>query len=512
MDTPIVTDLSSRLSEAQHELTRRSRGRSALPRVTMGLRHLHALLTTDRQSSSSGRDSVLSGRWEVQDRVGKGAFSEVFSVRDTCGQGKTYAMKVYPMRYHLLGVREEIILRYLSRYDWGESSSFLSCYGGIVHSDHFYLRLELMAANLYQFISQPPNSSRIIRPIVKRKEDMRANDSFHYRSEFDTRKIQIIALSLLTGLSYMHSEGLIHADIKPENIYLQFDENFILDPKQLRRLNEIPDSFKIKIGDFSNSFHTSEVKFEQSVDYEVQSLPYRAPEVLFGCPFGVQIDVWSVGIILLELCLHRLLFQAEDRGHMIELIGRLLGFPPLKRFAGGRFYNGLLSFYPELRREYSFRESCQRIHKLLVDLYVEVPRHLVSFLASLLMPNPDDRMSALSALQHSFLVPVVGLSLRSVLMAAGGRAPSQDRVVAASISALRYAHRTASVEAEAKSPEVKVVMYSMSIPTGLIFNQKEPPPVKSSRSDAGLLRRMVDSFGEAEDQEESGDPRKRPRA
>jgi serine/threonine protein kinase len=38
-------------------------------------------------------------------------------------------------------------------------------------------------------------------------------------------------------------------------------------------------------------------------DFEVQSLCYRAPEVLLGRPFGAPIDMWSLGCVLAELSL-----------------------------------------------------------------------------------------------------------------------------------------------------------------------------------------------------------------
>ena len=35
--------------------------------------------------------------------------------------------------------------------------------------------------------------------------------------------------------------------------------------------------------------------------FNIQSLPYRAPEVLMGRPFSFAIDMWSLGVVLLEV-------------------------------------------------------------------------------------------------------------------------------------------------------------------------------------------------------------------
>ena len=434
-----------------------------LHRATLQLRLVFALLSKGALRPSSEEEPLIADRWEVRRRIGKGAFAEVLEVRDVCSPGKTFALKVYPGQYHLLAVREATILQHLARYESTDHqrSYFLRCYDGFCSQDLFYLRLELMSVNLYQFISCTNSSSTaptLLRPIVRRKEDVSQKEAFPYlKSHLETLKLQSIALSLLTGLAFMHHEGVIHADIKPENIYLQFEKEISVDPKQLHKLKELPGILSVKIADFSNSFHTSELKFGQSIDYEVQSLPYRAPEVLFGCPFGVQIDVWSVGVLLLELCLHRVLFQVEDRGGLVAQIGKYLGYPPLRRFAGGKFYNGLLSFYPELHRESSFQETCQGVEALLLELYVELPRHLVSFLATLLSFNPDERSSALAALQHPFLGPVMGLPLRSILRVAGSTLRSQaDAAAAGSLSELRDAKIPEATGVLERSPGMKV--------------------------------------------------------
>jgi serine/threonine protein kinase len=38
-----------------------------------------------------------------------------------------------------------------------------------------------------------------------------------------------------------------------------------------------------------------------SGDFDVQTPGYRAPEALLRCSFGANIDVWSIGVVLVEL-------------------------------------------------------------------------------------------------------------------------------------------------------------------------------------------------------------------
>ena len=47
--------------------------------------------------------------------------------------------------------------------------------------------------------------------------------------------------------------------------------------------------------------------------FEVVTLGYRAPELLYGRAFGTPIDMWSLGVTLAELYLGRSLWQARGR-------------------------------------------------------------------------------------------------------------------------------------------------------------------------------------------------------
>lgn len=44
-------------------------------------------------------------------------------------------------------------------------------------------------------------------------------------------------------------------------------------------------------------------------NFNVQSVGYRSPEILFGLPFDNKIDIWSIGCIILELILGKEIFS-----------------------------------------------------------------------------------------------------------------------------------------------------------------------------------------------------------
>ena len=90
---------------------------------------------------------------------------------------------------------------------------------------------------------------------------------------------QKVARQCLEGLKFLHRLGIIHCDIKPENILI----------KSYRRC-------KIKIIDLGSSCFRAD-----NLGFYVQSRSYRAPEVIVGLPYDEKIDIWSLGCVLAEL-------------------------------------------------------------------------------------------------------------------------------------------------------------------------------------------------------------------
>lgn len=181
---------------------------------------------------------------------------------------------------------------------------------------------------------------------------------------------QFFTYQILRGLKYIHSAGVLHRDLKPSNIL-------------------IDDNCDLKICDFG----LSREQDHQMTGY-IATRHYRAPEVmLIWQRYTYAVDIWSVGCVLAEMLLGRVLLPGENHVHQFTLITELLGKPP--KAVMERIYNKNtlkhVESLPELQH-CSFTSLFQNFHPQIIDL-----------LENLLCLDPEKRASAASALLHPFM-------------------------------------------------------------------------------------------------------------
>ncbi|KAG1740743.1 kinase-like domain-containing protein [Suillus paluster] len=104
--------------------------------------------------------------------------------------------------------------------------------------------------------------------------------------EFSFENAPRLSTQMALGINALHSMGIIHRDIKPDNIL-------------------IDSHYNVKIADFGVS-HLHGMPLEPGEGYMlvyVGSPAYMAPEVMFnkGDKYGCTVDWWSFGCILYEL-------------------------------------------------------------------------------------------------------------------------------------------------------------------------------------------------------------------
>lgn len=202
----------------------------------------------------------MTNTYEVLEFLGRGTFGQVVKCWKR-GTNEIVAIKILKNHpsYARQGQIEVSILARLST-ESADDYNFVRAYECFQHKNHTCLVFEMLEQNLYDFLKQnkfSPLPLKYIRPILQQ---------------------------VATALMKLKSLGLIHADLKPENIML-------VDPSR--------QPYRVKVIDFGSASHVSKAVCSTYL----QSRYYRAPEIILGLPFCEAIDMWSLGCVIAELFL-----------------------------------------------------------------------------------------------------------------------------------------------------------------------------------------------------------------
>ena len=174
-----------------------------------------------------------------------------------CGDketGQYYAVKVVDI--HKLTVREFHMLGYeLNILKTLCHNNVVKCVEIIESSEYVHIVMEhINGGELYEYL--------------KKK---------NYFSEFETC---YIVYYLLLGIEYFHSIGIMHRDLKPNNILIEVDQETNL-------------ISNVKITDFGLSCPCLNPLFESC-----GTPAYVAPEILRREKYGSSVDMWGLGVII----------------------------------------------------------------------------------------------------------------------------------------------------------------------------------------------------------------------
>lgn len=130
---------------------------------------------------------------------------------------------------------------------------------------------------------------------------------YHMRTGkgFTLQRVRFYLAQIALSISYIHSQGYIHRDIKPDNILLDSEGN-------------------CHLTDFNLSDRISE---EKELRNFAGTRPYIAPEIYLKEPYGKEVDWWSLGVVVYELIFDELPFVGT-KSQMRNLVTReKLSFP-----------------------------------------------------------------------------------------------------------------------------------------------------------------------------------------
>nr|CAD7200021.1 unnamed protein product [Timema douglasi] len=116
---------------------------------------------------------------------------------------------------------------------------------------------------------------------------------------------------LVDGVEYCHERGVVHRDIKCDNLLMDIDYNIKLSDFGFARGHMKP---KIGVSPLSDTF--------------CGSYAYASPEILRQVPYQPQLaDIWSMGVVLYAIVFGRLPFDDTNYNHLLKQVQAKVQFP-----------------------------------------------------------------------------------------------------------------------------------------------------------------------------------------
>ncbi|KAL3977169.1 vomeronasal 2 receptor [Sarotherodon galilaeus] len=259
-------------------------------------------MASDSESSSSSYDSVEALRiytliksetckYMVKSLLGEGSFGRVVQCvkLDTF---ETVAVKVAKRECNKMAWKEAAAVKKMSALD-KDRCNLVKYYEIFEYKCCVFISLEMLDISLHDFLTQ------------RRANPLALNE------------IRVILKQMFVALSALKSIGLMHADIKPDNIML---------------VNQSQQPFKIKLIDFGCAIYSANIPH----DAIIQALGYRAPEVMLGIPVTESADMWALGSVAAFLYLGYHLFPSKCEYEMMQSFVHMLGQPNERMLEEGK--------------------------------------------------------------------------------------------------------------------------------------------------------------------------------
>jgi len=230
-----------------------------------------------------GADRPLEVAYTDTKVIGNGSFGVVYQAK-LCESGILVAIKKV-LQDKRFKNRELQIMRKLDHQNIVKLHYFFYSNGDKKDEVYLNLVLEFIPETVYRVARHYSKNKQILPPLY----------------------VKLYMYQLFRSLSYLHSLGICHRDIKPQNLLVD------------------PESGVLKLCDFGSAKQL--VAGEPNVSY-ICSRYYRAPELIFGATdYTSQIDVWSSGCVMAELLLGQPIFPGDSGVDQLVEIIKVLGTP-----------------------------------------------------------------------------------------------------------------------------------------------------------------------------------------
>ena len=230
--------------------------------------------------------SLVDGRYRINARVGHGGMAEVYEATDIINK-KTVAIKL---------IREDVMKN-------------------PINLRRFQNEITIAAALSHPNIVKVYNHGTIEgRPYIANEfiKGQNLKDMLDHYGSLPIEQAVNCMIQLTSAIFYAHQHGIIHRDIKPQNIYIMPDDT-------------------IKLGDFGISQAQGVDDGLTKASEIVGSVHYLAPEISQGKPATIQSDIYSAGVTFYELLTAHVPFD-KDSAVNVAVAHIKEKFPPVSKY------------------------------------------------------------------------------------------------------------------------------------------------------------------------------------
>ena len=210
--------------------------------------------------------TIIDDRYRVTGRIGHGGMSEVYEALDIINR-RVVAVKM---------IREEVMKNPINFKRFQNEATIAA---------------SLRHINIVQVFDHGTIEGRpyIINEYVNGPT---LKDVLDLNNKLSLQEAISVMLQLTSALQYAHSRGVVHRDVKPQNLFM------------------MPDGL-IKLGDFGIAESENVVNEEGTKDI-IGSVHYLAPEISTGKPASPQSDIYAAGVTFFELITGHVPFDGDS--------------------------------------------------------------------------------------------------------------------------------------------------------------------------------------------------------
>lgn len=208
----------------------------------------------------------LDGRYEIHELIGVGGMAMVYRAYDTIDD-RIVAIKILKDEF---SASEEFVRRFKN-----ESKAI-----AVLSHPNIVKVYDVSFGDMIQYIVMEYIDGITLKEYIESQKDISWKEAVHF------------TVQILHALQHAHEKGIIHRDIKPQNIMLLQDGT-------------------IKVTDFGIARFSS-METRTMTDKAIGSVHYIAPEQARGDMTDGKADIYSVGVMLYEMLTGVLPFQADN--------------------------------------------------------------------------------------------------------------------------------------------------------------------------------------------------------